>query len=110
MRKGGRVVWDWELTIPLGFPPGPEPCKWSTWSGTAALGFAYCRMQKYRRPTDSDLAIDVYGADLEGTADAFGGENTSRNAERWKNESETWAAMVEIIQKAGIRVNRIQPD
>lgn len=110
MRKHGRVTYDHQLAIPIEFPCGPEPDKWSTWSGSAALGFAYCRLQKLRRPTDRNVEIDCYGVDLSGNEDTFGHVNTSRNPDRWAKESATWAAMVEIIQKAGIRVNRIRPD
>lgn len=110
MRKGGRVIWDWDLAIPWNFPSGPTPGKWSAKSGTAALGFAFCQIQKLRRPGDTELAIDCYGVDLEGTLDSFGNKNTTRDPDRWRQESETWDAMVEIIHKTGIRVNRIRPE
>ena len=110
MKKQGRVIYDYELETPMEFPRGPEPNKWSSWSGIAALGFAYHRIQKYRTPHHRDPTIDCYGVDLSGTLDVFGNSNTSRDDDRWARELVTWDAMVEVIHKAGITVNRITPD
>lgn len=72
---------------------------WSTLSATTALVYAAER---------GATLIEVWGADMAGTADYDGREaGEKRDAERWQRERQIWAETVATLDRRGVEVRRM---
>lgn len=71
---------------------------WNEWSGLAALGLAL-----QLEPT----AIDLFGFDMTGDADAAGETQPSRTPDRWARERETFDRLWTLMSGRGVKMRRV---